>query len=185
MNMGATQLAKRFLTKDGRWVWVRMLRPKDAGYLVELFEHMGSESRFRRFHQSAEHVPMAMVWAEAEKIVTAVPTEQLGLIAFSTLPDGRDVPVGAARLVWLSGNSAELAMSVRDDWQGQGVGKRMLAMVLEMAQMIGVESVVATMQNENTSIWYLFDQLPYPLHRTIEGTESEVVIDLLGERMMV
>lgn len=84
--MGATQLAKRFLAKDNIPVWVRLLRQKDAAYLVDLFEHMGPESRYRRFHQPTDNVTAEQVWAEVEKIVTAVPDEQIGLIAFSELP---------------------------------------------------------------------------------------------------
>ncbi len=178
MVMEDLQLAKRFTTKDGRWVWVRLLRPKDAGHLVDIFEHMGSESRYRRFHRSADDVPMEQVWAEAERIVTAVPGEQLGLIAFSSVPVEGDVPVGAVRIVWLTDDSAEVAMSVRDDRQGQGIGKRLLAMVLELAQMMGVKRVVGTVQNENEPMWHLFEQLPYPMQRTIEGTESEIGLDL-------
>ena len=185
MTMGATQLAKRFIAKDGVAVWVRLLRRKDASHLVDLFEHMGPESRYRRFHQTAENIPAEQVWAEAEKIVTAVPDEQMGLIAFSNLPGEGEVAVGAARIVWLKSNIAEVAMSVRDDRQGQGIGKRLLAMVLELAQMMGIETVVGTVQNDNAPIWHLFDQLPYPVERTIEGTESEIVIDLTREKETV
>ncbi len=178
MIMGARQLAKRFTTKDGQEVWVRLLRQKDAHHLVDLFEHMGPESRYRRFHQPADNVPPEQVWAEARRIATAVPDDQLGLIAFSSLPEGVEVAVGAARIVWLSDSTAEVAMSVRDDRQGQGIGKRLLNMVLEMAQIAGAEMVVGLIQNDNDPIWHLFDQLPYPIQRTIDGTESEIVIDL-------
>jgi len=180
--MRATQLAKRFTTKDGVPVWVRLLRRKDTHHLVDLFEHMGPESRYRRFHQVADNVPASQVWAEAERIATAVPEEQLGLIAFSTLPGEGEVAVGVARIVWLSDETAEVAMSVRDDRQGQGIGRRLLMMVLEMAQISGAERVVGTVQNENEPMWYLFDQLLYPIQRTIDGTESEIVIDLTREK---
>lgn len=176
--MGATQLAKRFTTKDGNPVWVRLLRQKDTHHLVSLFEHMGPESRYRRFHQSTENVPMAQIWEEAERIATAVTDEQLGLIAFSTLPDEGEVVVGVARIVWLSDETAEVAMSVRDDRQGQGIGKRLLSMVLEMAQISGAETVVGTVQNDNDPMWHLFAQLPYPVQRMIDGTVSEIAIDL-------
>ncbi len=176
--MGAKQLDKRFLAKDGQSVWVRLLRQKDAPHLVDLFEHMGPVSRYRRFHQPADNVPPAQVWAEARRIATAVPDEQLGLIAFSAVPGEGEVAVGVARIVWMSDSVAEVAMSVRDDRQGQGIGKRLLTMVLELAQIAGAESVVGLIQNDNDPIWYLFDQLPYPIKRTIEGTESEIVIDL-------
>jgi acetyltransferase len=182
MVMGAMQLAKRFTTKDDVGVWVRLLRQKDTPYLVDLFEHMGSESRYRRFHQAADNIPLEQVWLEAERIATAVPDEQLGLIAFSSLPGEGEVAVGVARVVWLSGKTAEVAMSVRDDRQGQGIGKRLLSMVLELAQLMGAEMVVGTIQNDNMPIWHLFDQLPYPMQRTIEGTESEIVLDLTREK---
>ena len=90
--------------------------------------------------------------------------------------------MGVARIVWLSDTTAEVAMSVRDDRQGQGIGKRLLTMVLELAQISGAETVVGTIQNDNEPMWYLFDQLPYPILRTIDGTESEIEIDLTREK---
>ncbi len=180
--MGATQLAKRFMAKDGIPVWVRLLRRKDAHHLVDLFEHMGPESRYRRFHQAADNVPVSQVWAEAERIATAVPDEQLGLIAFSTLPDEGEVAVCVARIVWLSDETAEVAMSVRDDRQGQGIGKRLLTMVLELAQISGAETIVGTVQNNNKPMWHLFDKLPYPMQRVIDGAESEITLDLTREK---
>ncbi|MCP4422193.1 MAG: GNAT family N-acetyltransferase, partial [Chloroflexi bacterium] len=70
--------------------------------------------------------------------------------------------------------------SVRDDMQGQGIGGRLLTMILELAQIVGIETVIGTVQNENEPIWHLFSQLPFPITRTIEGTESEIGIDLMG-----
>lgn len=180
--MEATQLAKRFEAKDGVSVWVRLLRQKDTHHLVSLFDHMGPESRYRRFHQVADNVPVSQVWEEAERIATAVPEEQLGLIAFSSLPGEGEVAVGVARVVWLSEKTAEVAMSVRDDRQGQGIGKRLLTMVLEMAQISGAERVVGTVQNDNDPMWHLFTKLPFPIQRTIDGTESEIVINLTGKQ---
>jgi acetyltransferase len=178
VDMGAAQLAKRFWSRDGTAVSVRLLRRKDAAHLVDLFNHMGPESRYRRFHQPADNVTPEQVWAEAERIVTAIPEEQLGLIAFSDLPGEGETAVGVARIVWLSDSLAEVAMSVRDDRQGQGIGKRLLTMMLELAQITGAESVVGLVQNDNEPMWYLFDQLPYPMQRIIDGTESEIKIDL-------
>ncbi len=60
-----------------------------------------------------------------------------------------------------------------------------LAMVLELAQITGAESVVGLVQNDNEPMWHLFDQLPYPLKRTVEGTESEIELDLTREKMGV
>ncbi len=176
--MEATQLAKRFTAKDGIPVWVRLLRQKDAAFLVDLFEHMGPESRYRRFHRVADNVPATQVWEEAERIATAVPSEQLGLIAFSSLPEEGEVAVGAARIVWLTDTSAELAMSIRDDRQGQGIGRRLLTMVLELAQVAGAETITGMVQNDNDSMWYLLAHLPYPVQRMIDGSESEIAIDL-------
>ncbi|GJM41450.1 MAG: hypothetical protein DHS20C20_17320 [Ardenticatenaceae bacterium] len=178
MIMGATQLATRFASKDGLPVRVRLLRRKDAAHLVDLFEHMGTESRYRRFHQPMEDVTLDQVWDEANKIATAVPYEQLGLIAFSELDGEGEVAVGAARIVWLSDIKAEIAMSVRDDRQGQGIGRRLLTMVLELAQITGAESIVGLVQNDNESMWHLFDQLPYPMTRKVDGSESEIELDL-------
>lgn len=165
-----------FVTKNGLPVSVRPLQPDDAPHLVDLFEHMSAESRYRRFYQPLNNIARDRIWAEAENIAHTEPL--IGFIAFADLPDQPAAPIGAARCVCLADGEAEAAVSVRDDMQNQGVGTHLLSLLAEEARARGVYHLTATIQNANKAIIHVLNRLPYPYTRTAVGPESELILDL-------
>lgn len=167
-----------FETKTGRRIRVRPMRPDDVPYLVEIFENMSSESRYRRFHQTVDNAPPARVWAEAEQIATADPDTSRGLIAFADLPGEPNAPIGAARYVSLGDGSAETAMSVRDDMQNMGIGTYLFQLLVKEAIAAGVKKFVASVQNNNEAVWHILQRLPFKINRFPQGASSDVEVDL-------
>lgn len=51
---------------------------KDAPYLVDLFEHMSSESRYNRFMQAIDHIDIDRIWSEAEHIAHLIDGDSYG-----------------------------------------------------------------------------------------------------------
>lgn len=169
-----------FVAKNNNEIKVRHLRADDTESLIYVFEHMSPESRYQRFHQTLENPNPKQIREEAEHIVHSA--MNTGLIAFANLPDESEVPIGVARFVCMEPGVADVALSVRDDQQGMGIGTRLLQLIVEEARLLGVRRLVGTVLNDNDAMWVVFDRLDYPVHREIEGTVSEVVIDLLGRR---
>lgn len=165
-------------TKDGTAVRIRPINENDAPHFVEIFENMSSESRYRRFLQSLDNPGETLVWREAERIAHMDPRQQEGLIAFVDLPERADVPAGVARYVALEPGVAEVAVSVRDDMQGKGIGSLLLQLLAERASKAGIRMLVGTAQNGNEALWRVLEKLPFPLRRIPEGTYSEIEIDL-------
>jgi acetyltransferase len=168
----------KFKTKSGREVMARPLTAYDAPFLVDIFEHMSPESRYRRFQQALENPNPKQIWEEAEKIVQMDEEEQDGFIAFRPRPLRPDVPVAAARFVYVDETTAEIALSVIDGMQGQGVGSWLLGLTVERARSRGIQKLVGSALNDNEIIWHLLDKLPYPYRRTPDGLISEIEIDL-------
>jgi GNAT superfamily N-acetyltransferase len=67
-------------------------------------------------------------------------------------------------------NMAEVAFSVSRDWQGRGLGKRLLAKLAEAAKENGIAGLVAYTSLENHRMMKIFRTLPYKA-RTIVGDE--------------
>ncbi len=172
------QVTESFLTKNGELVFVRPLMPEDAPYLVDLFENMGSESRYNRFMQPADQVNIDRIWTEAEKIAQSVTSTSYGLVAFVDLPERADVPVAGSRYVRLSAVQAEIAVSVRDDMQNKGIGTELLRLLIEQAGAYGIDQVVGTVQNSNTAMWAMLKNLPYRLERQSEGSYSLITLHI-------
>lgn len=167
-----------FRDKSGRKVHVRRLLPDDAPYLVDIFEHMGSESRYRRFHQTVDRVSDQRMWHEAETIAHGTEYVQTGLIAFADLLGQRNAPVGVARYVSTEPREAEVAISVRDDMHGQGIGTQLMRLLTDEAFREGYVRLTATILNDNPAIWRVFDKLPYKVLRMPEGNFSNIMIVL-------
>jgi GNAT superfamily N-acetyltransferase len=74
---------------------------------------------------------------------------ELALIA-TTLVQGRERQTGVARYVKQSSPSdAEFAIVLSDDWQGRGLGTRLLVSLLVAAKSHGVRRRVGTTMSEN------------------------------------
>lgn len=165
-----------FETRTGIIINVRPLLAEDAPYLVDLFEHMGSESRYNRFMQAVDNVGIDQVWVEAERIAKQTNGQSCGLVAFADMTDRKDTPVGAARFVKLSSHQAEIAVSVRDDMQHMGIGTHLLNMLIKLAAEQGIDQLFGTIQNSNASMWAMLKKLGHRMERQPEGSYSIVTI---------
>lgn len=176
--MDESKIIEHFQTKAGHAVRLRLLQAEDAPFLIDIFEHMSSESRYHRFNQSVDAVPAERVMQEALAIAQAELDKKLGVIAFTDLPGEPDAPIGAARLVAIAPGEAEVALSVRDDMHSLGVGTRMLRKLACLARERGYRKLVATIRNDNPAVWHVFNRLPFEVTRIPEGSFSEIVVDL-------
>lgn len=176
MNQPTTAYIYHFETHDGLAVHVRRMTNEDTPYLVDIFKHMGADSRYHRFHQPTAHLDDDFVWDEAQHIADLYNAG--GLIAFADLPDQPNAPIGGARYVLTGDGRAETAVSIRDDMQRMGIGTRLLQLITEEARLAGVSTLVATIQNDNRAIWRTLKHLPHPLRRVQDGITSEIEIDL-------
>lgn len=176
--MKKQEMVTIFKTKDGEEIGVRPLQYDDAVYLVDIFENMSSDSRYRRFHQTTDNVRPARIWREAENIAHLDQSRQGGLIAFADLPDRPNAPVGAARYVCLGDGRAEAAVSVRDDMQGKGIGTELLRLLAEEARARGIQKLVADVMNNNRAILSVLRKLPYVVTRHPDGISSTLEINL-------
>lgn len=167
-----------FETKKGLTVNVRPIEPEDAPYMVDIFEHMGAESRYNRFLQTADHVDIDRIWLEAEKIADVSQNGHFGYLAFVNLPEQPQAPVAGARYIKISSTQAEIAVSVRDDMQNMGIGTHLLSMLVQRALDDGIEQLVGTIENNNTGMWAMLRKLGHRLERQPEGNYSVVFIHI-------
>lgn len=90
------------------------------------------------------------------------------------------VPIGAVRFVETSPEEAEVAISIRDDYQNKGIGSRLMRLLVDEAQILGYRHLIAGIQNDNPAIWQVFSSLPYEVKRSPKGYCSDIVISLNG-----
>ncbi len=131
---GATRpagaLPGEFLLRDGTPALIWPLLSSDARTLREGFRHMSPESRRSRFLSPLSDLdgPMLKLLVDG---VDGVHHIALVLVVFP--PDGPEQPVGVARLVQYPGDpaSADIAVTVVDQWQGRGVGAALVRALMQ------------------------------------------------------
>ena len=172
----------RFRTRTGRRVHMRLLAPDDAARLRDFFYSLSPESRRRRFHADVEHINDETI-TEASVRLTDVDNKTLGgaVIALAPEEDGEAI-VGVARLARPPGRpdspEAEAAITVRDDFHGEGLGLELLRRMMLLARRMNIKTVVAEIEADNHAAIRLFRRLNVP-------TETEVDYGLVVMRLAV
>lgn len=166
-----------FLTDRRRRIWLRLMQPSDAAHLVDIFAHLSPQSRYMRFHEPLEAPDPARVEEKAREMAALDPDKGRGWLAFANIR-GRRTPVGGIQWVRVDETTAEIALTVRDDFQGQGIGRELLrAAVLDAAD-AGVARIVAIVHGTNQAVMHLLRHSPVPIQKTISAGEIYVEVDL-------
>lgn len=168
----------RFTLRQGLAVEVRPITGADVSYLVDIFQHLSADTLYSRFHQALEHVSAEMVLHESEQIVHSATENGRGWLAFVRLPGAPETPIGGARWAKLDEESAEIAMTVRDDYQGQGLGAHFLRILVREGRKAGLKRLVGYVYANNEPVWRMFRACGLPYTVQSEGAVATVVIEL-------
>lgn len=168
-----THKGKKFRLASGKTLTVRLLDLEDQPHLLSIFNQMSPDSRYQRFLQVVDQVSVGRLHQETAKIIEQLPDPGNGLILF----DG-ETAVGAARYIKVDDQTAEIALSIVDQWQGQGLGTHLLALLTELAIENNIVTLTGTVSNSNEKMWHILHNLPYPLTRTPENESSSICLDL-------
>lgn len=167
-----TEHVEQFTLHNGKTVTIRPLAASDAPFLIDIFAHLSPESRYKRFNTVLDHAEPAWVAEQAMQIAHSVHKGK-GFLAF----DGAE-PVGGVRYVRVDADSAEIALSFRDDYQGQGLGTHMLKLLVTTARSEGYTFLVGMVQDGNQGMWALLDKIDEPFTHTHDHGYSWFTITL-------
>lgn len=153
----------------GKIVTVRSLANGDTTTVASLFDRLSPASRERRYHAakprltSRELAHLAQVGPDSHVLVAHI--------------DGDPLPAGIARLVRDAADrtAGELAFEIADCYQGNGIGKLLVELLLADARAAGIRRVDAWVQTSNRPALGLLRRV---LDRTtvrVDGAETLVV----------
>jgi len=167
-----------FHSKDGLLIGVSPLKPEDAHHLVDLFEHMGAESRYLRFNLSLSNPDPDLVWREARRLARIDPEKDGAWLVFCDIPDQPMAPIAGMRYVRIDPDTAEASIVVRDDMQKQGIGAELLSYLITQAKNAGVKRLTATVQRGNRPLWYLLQKSNLEIERDSQGSTTTLTAHL-------
>ena len=131
---------------EGRSLQLGMLTAQDRPLIQAAMARLSPESSRRRFFA----IRRRLSERELEDLTTADP-DRLAVGAVARWPDGRIEGVGIARYVRIPGttDAAEVAVTVIDDYQNRGIGRRLLQRLRQEALRRGVRRLVGRVLEDN------------------------------------
>jgi RimJ/RimL family protein N-acetyltransferase len=177
---GAT--VERARLRDGSEVMIRPIAPDDKALLVDAFERLSEESRYRRFLS-----PVRELTSEDLSYLTEVDHRRHE--ALIAIEPSSGSGIGVARFVKLpdAPDAAEVAVTVVDDWQGRGLGTLLMERLSDRARELGVRRYRALVAPSNRRMVDVLDRIG-PLRReTGQDGAIEYEVELppegIGDRL--
>ena len=114
-------LPGEFVLQDGTPALLWPLLPTDAGTLRDVFRRLSPGSRYHRFLQVLDQLDDPMIRLLVDSVDGV---HHIALMLIVLPPQGQEELIGVAHLVQYPDDpaTADIAVTVVDDWQGRGAG---------------------------------------------------------------
>jgi acetyl coenzyme A synthetase (ADP forming)-like protein len=155
--------------RDGSTMRLRPPREADAGEVLEFFRSLSDRSLYLRFHghpRVDERLVEPMLdpdWRERGALIGTHRDRTVALANYVRLRDPR---------------RAEVAFAVHDDFQGRGIGTRLLERLAAIAGGVGIEEFVAEVMRDNVGMLRVFADAGFGATRESAAGVTEVVLHL-------
>ena len=172
MSEAANYLALERL-RDGRRIEIRALRPADRTDVVAAVDRMSVKSLYRRFFGLKRHFSER----EINFFVNVDFANHVALVAV-VRESGRPAIVGGGRYVVVHPGTAEVAFTVVDKYQGQGIGAVLMRHLAALARSAGLKELIAEVLPENTPMLKVFEKSGLKLETKQEDQVVHVTLQL-------
>lgn len=178
-------LIDRVPLADGRSVLVRPVLPQDAPLQQRFVQALSARSRYRRFHSALSELSTGTL----DYLTQVDYATHLALLAETFDERGDELQVAEARYVRREtarsagpageGGVADFAIAVADEWQGCGLGSRMLEALVASARAAGLQRLEGSVLADNDPMRALVRSRGWRLRRDPEDARLVVaVLDL-------
>jgi len=167
---------------------LRDIRPNDKAALTRFHQRLSADTRYRRYHAAKgeltrselRHLTEVDGHHHVALVAEVLPSELDGVADLDGAPPASDYEVaGVARIVANPARpgEAEVAIVVRDDVHGHGLGAELIEGVLARGRQEGVRTALAQVQADNHRALHLFQGRGFR-QRSGYGPVVELVRDL-------
>ena len=154
---------------DGTEVILRTIRPEDEPLGREMLAGLSEETMRTRFFVIREITRDLLI-----RFCNIDYDREMAIVA-EIRKDGKKIHIAAARLVSEPDSPrAEFAILVADQYQGMGLGAKLMDMLMGIAQDKGLEEIYGTVLNENRTMLALCRKLGFHVERQADGMTTVV-----------
>src|SRR5262245_46355774 len=150
-----------WIAPDGTALTIRAIRAADFELEKEFVERLSPNTGYQRLMSGRR-----LSDDEIKHFTDIDYGHEMALIA-TTAVEGREREVGVARFVKNQDapGEAEFAIVLADDWQGRGLGRKLLTNLLDAAKREGVRRLVGSTLSSNSGMLALARRLGFQLAR--------------------
>jgi RimJ/RimL family protein N-acetyltransferase len=161
------------LLRNGRWIEIRALRPDDRADLVAAVDRTSVRSLYRRFFGLRRHFSEK----EIDFFLNIDFANHVALVAV-VREGGRRAIVGGGRYVVVRPGTAEVAFTVVDKYQGQGIGGLLMRHLATVARDARLKELIADVLPENTPMLKVFENSGLKVRRMQDAEVVHLALQL-------
>jgi GNAT superfamily N-acetyltransferase len=166
--------------RSGRTATIRAIRPGDKELLVAAFKNLEPETIFTRFFYHKRTLTPAEL-----KAATEIDFETAVALVATIEEEGKEILIASGRYAVLdpeaAERSAEVAFTVEEDFQRQGLAGLLLQHLAAIARERGLAIFVAEVLPQNRGMLTVFERSGLPVKKEHKGDVVHVTLSLKAE----
>jgi acyl-CoA hydrolase/GNAT superfamily N-acetyltransferase len=163
------------LTVGGRELFFRPVKPTDDSLLKDLFYRLSDDSVYKRYFSAIKIMPHERL-QETTNVDYDTRMTMLGLAVNEAGVE--EAVVLGQYVLEESTNRAELAVMVRDDWHGKGLGTLIVRTMVDIAKEQGVAGITAVVWPQNRTMLNILYKLGYTVKSRFEDDAYRLSWDI-------
>ncbi|MCP4545132.1 MAG: GNAT family N-acetyltransferase [bacterium] len=166
LAVGPQALKSTFVLDDGTQVNFRPIHPTDEPRMKDLFYALSQETLYYRFMRDIKRVPSK----EILDFVFVDHRDDVALVGCVPEAHGEEIVAIGRYYLDPTTNRAEVAFTVRDEWQQKGIGSFLLKKLMTIAKRNGISGFTAEVLKNNRVMQAVFHRSHCKVHsRVVEG----------------
>lgn len=170
--------------RGGGRVLVRPVRPDDAEMLQEFVRKLSPESRYFRFVSTLRELSLRML----ARFTLIDYDREMALVAISRqrVPDDNGSFAESERIIGVSRyvtnpdmNTCEFSLAIADEFNGQGLGSRMMQAIMDVARSKGLAQIEGLVLANNGPMLRLMRALDFEIRRYDEDPDFRLCVHTL------
>ncbi|TVR24028.1 MAG: GNAT family N-acetyltransferase [Anaerolineaceae bacterium] len=172
-----TQYVGQWTSKQGTRITVRPIRPEDEPLMVRFHEALSEQTVYMRYFSPLK-LQQRVAHERLSRICFIDYDREMVLVATRRDDKGEEQVLGAGRLTKLHGkNESEFGLVVGDEFQGHGLGKQLLARLVEVARAEALDRMIGYILPDNSVMLAVSEEIGFRMERTADNN-VKAVLDL-------
>ena len=163
--------------RNGLPVTIRLMRPDDRQRLIDAFARLDRQSVYTRFFSFRKELPRGPL-----DRIDRIDLVRLAALVVTTGQGDDETVIASATYVADTAadgrREAEVAFTVEEDYQGQGLAARLLAALAGMARRHGISRLTAEVLAGNAPMLAVFQRSALPLQQRRSGEVLRLSLEL-------